>query len=240
MGHIQYGRQYANQPTVYRDGANDGFHEAVGELMSMCVSTPKHLYAIGLLDDLMKDNETEINYLFSKALATVSTLPFHYLNDLWRWKIFDTQRVIPESEWNNEFWRLSQDVVGVSAPVDRTNPDFLDGPTIYHVAQDYDMIRYFTRTILQFQFAESLCQVAGHEGPLHDCDFYGSLAAGDKLASMLKLGSSQPWQVALEALTGETTMNAVAIRKYFEPLEKWLKQENENNGNIPGWPSRRN
>ena len=33
--------------------------------------------------------------------------------------------------------------------------------------QDYDMIRYFVRTILQFQFLEELCSVAGHTGPLH-------------------------------------------------------------------------
>jgi len=41
-----------------RDGANDGFHEAVGELMSMCVSTPKHLHTIGLLENLVESNGT--------------------------------------------------------------------------------------------------------------------------------------------------------------------------------------
>ena len=30
MGHIQYFMQYAHQPQVYRDGANNGFHEAIG------------------------------------------------------------------------------------------------------------------------------------------------------------------------------------------------------------------
>jgi len=114
------------------------------------------------------------------ALNTVSTLPFHYVMDLWRWEAFGG--TYPEtSVWNEEFWKLSEEIVGVKSPVPRSSQD-LDPPTIFHVAQDYDMIRYFTRTILQFQFAESLCQEAGHEGPLNTCDFYGSKPAGDKLA----------------------------------------------------------
>ncbi|OXA60176.1 Angiotensin-converting enzyme [Folsomia candida] len=160
-----------------REGANDGFHEAIGELMSMIVSTPKHLYAIGLLDELPTDNKTEINYLFQQALSTISTLPFHLLQDQWRWNAFRGYYGNMSSQWNGEFWALSEAIVGVHAPVERTEED-LDCPSIFHVAQDYDMIRYFTRTILQFQFAESLCEAAGHEGPLTDCDFYGSQEAG--------------------------------------------------------------
>lgn len=115
-----------------------------------------------------------------KSLETVSTLPFHYLQDFWRWNAFrgDYPNV---SGWNDKFWKLSEELVGVKPPVSRT-PEDLDCPAIFHVAQDYDMIRYFTRTILQFQFAESLCEAAGHQGPINECDFYGSEAAGNKLA----------------------------------------------------------
>ncbi|CAG7815833.1 unnamed protein product, partial [Allacma fusca] len=232
MGHIQYFMQYSNQPAIYRDGANDGFHEAIGELMSMCVSTPKHLYAIGLLEDKLQDDEIEINYLFSQAITTVSAMPFHYLNDLWRWKIFNGS--IPVENWNTEFWDLAKEITGVEPPVVR-DESVLDCPTIFHVAQDYDMIRYFTRTVLQFQFANSLCDAAGHKGALNECDFYGSLAAGDKLASMLKLGSSQPWEVALESLTGEKGMTAEAIKNYFSKLTTWLHNKNIEEGNKVGW-----
>lgn len=121
-----------------------------------------------------------MNYLLSTALNTVSSLPFHYVMDLWRWRAFAGDYDSTEL-WNNEFWKLSEEIVGVSSPVARSPAD-LDPPTIFHVAQDYDMIRYFTRTILQFQFAETLCEVSGHEGPLNTCDFYGSKDAGDKLA----------------------------------------------------------
>ncbi|CAG7828941.1 unnamed protein product [Allacma fusca] len=217
-----------------RGGANDGFQEAIGELMSMCVSTPKHLRQIGLIEEEDDDEEIEINYLFSKALTTIASMPFHYLNDLWRWKIFKKDSTIPERKWNQEFWKLSKKITGVEAPVPR-NDSVLDGPTIYHVSHDYDMIRYFTRTVLQFQFAKALCDEAGHQGQLNQCDFYGSLAAGKKLESMLKLGSSLPWEDALQVLTGGREMNSQEILKYFAKLQKWLQDTNEKEGNIPGW-----
>lgn len=232
LGHIQYYMQYAHQPEVYRAGANGGFHEAIGELMAMAGATPKHLHQIGLMKELVEDDEGDINFLMSQALITVSTLPFHLVNDLWRWKIFRGE--IPKERWNEEFWRLKEEIVGVKSPVARSKDD-LDPPTLFHICQDYDMIRYFTRTVLQFQFAEALCRISGHEGPLHRCDFSGSKEAGAALAEMLKLGSSRPWPEALEKLTGETKMSARPILQFFAPLMKWLKEKNAENGDVPGW-----
>lgn len=56
---------------------------------------------------------------------------------------------------------------------------------------------------------------------------------------MLQMGASKPWPDALEALTGERNMNATAIRQYFAPLEKWLKETNRANGDVPGWSLKR-
>jgi len=232
LGHIQYQQQYKTLPQVYRDGANDGFHEAIGELMAMSGATPSHLFSIGLMDDLVQDEELDLNFLMSQALITISTLPYHLVNDVWRWRAFrgDYQ----EASWNAEYWALKEQILGVSAPTERSQED-LDPPTIFHINQDYDMIRYFTRTILQFQFAEKLCDISGHTGPLHRCDFSGSKEAGSALAKMLRLGSSKPWQDALEELTGEREMSARPILKFFEPLHQWLKKTNLENGDIVGW-----
>jgi len=232
LGHIQYYQQYKSQPQVYRDGANDGFHEAIGELMAMAGATPSHLYSIGLLDDLVLDDELDLNFLMRQALITVTTLPYHLVNDLWRWRAFRGE--YNTSTWNDEYWALKEKIVGVKAPTERTKED-LDPPTIFHICQDYDMIRYFTRTILQFQFWDKLCEISGHQGPLHRCDFSGSHDAGEALSRMLRLGSSKPWQDALEQLTGERKMNAEPILRFFEPLYQWLKQTNERNGDSPGW-----
>lgn len=69
LGHIQYFLQYQHQPYVYRNGANPGFHEAVGDVLSLSVSTPKHLERIGLLKDYKRDEETRINQLFLTVIS---------------------------------------------------------------------------------------------------------------------------------------------------------------------------
>ncbi|XP_023320479.1 angiotensin-converting enzyme 2 [Eurytemora carolleeae] len=97
------------------------------------------------------------------------------------------------------------------------------------------MIRYFVRTLLQFQFLESLCQESGHTGPLHRCDFSGSVAAGAKLTEMLNLGASVPWPKALKKLTGTEKMSTKPILEFFQPLQEWLKEENMKNGDRVGW-----
>ena len=216
LGHIQYQQQYSDLPMVFRDGANDGFHEAIGELMAMAGATPKHLYTLGLIDELIEDEELDINFLMSQALITISTLPFHLVNDLWRWKAFRGD--FPVNQWNAEFWKLKRSIVGVEAPVERSEAD-LDPPSLFHICQDYDMIRYFVRTILQFQFAEALCDISGHDGPLLHCDFSGSLEAGEALAQMLRLGKSVSWQDALESLTGTREMSVRPILRFFKPLQ---------------------
>lgn len=54
---IDTGIKFPNFST--RDGANDGFHEAIGELMSMSVATTKHLHSVGLLEALEDDPGTD-------------------------------------------------------------------------------------------------------------------------------------------------------------------------------------
>ena len=62
-----------------------------------------------------------------------------------------------EGKWNEEYWKLKEEFVGVVPPVERTEAD-LDPPTIFHIAQDYDMIRWAVRSKpvqLESQIAKS-------------------------------------------------------------------------------------
>ena len=43
MGHIQYYQNHAAQPVVFRNGANPGFHEAIGDTIALSVNTPAYL-----------------------------------------------------------------------------------------------------------------------------------------------------------------------------------------------------
>jgi peptidyl-dipeptidase A len=94
-------------------------------------------------------------------------------------------------------------------------------------------MRYFLAAILQFQFHRTLCEEAGHKGPLHTCSNYANKAAGQKLWKMLEAGSSRPWPETLALLTGKRQMDASAILAYFAPLQRWLKTQNQ--GRKCGW-----
>lgn len=234
MGHIQYYQQYAYQPLVFREGANPGFHEAVGDVLALSVSTPKHLKTIGLLDEISQDNEGMINFLYSTALMKTAFLPFGYLIDLWRWGVFSGD--VKKNELNTKWWEMRLKYQGICPPVRRTEEDF-DPGCKYHVPANTPYVRYFVSHVIQFQFHKALCEAAGHTGPLYECDIYNSKDAGRVLSQMLELGSSENWNEAMNIMTGGVTrkMDAGPMLEYFEPLYNWLKEQNKDE--IIGWTS---
>nr|XP_046247810.1 angiotensin-converting enzyme 2 isoform X1 [Scatophagus argus] len=236
MGHNQYQMAYRNLSYLLRDGANEGFHEAVGEIMSLSAATPKHLQSLGLLPaDFIYDNETEINFLLKQALTIVATLPFTYMLEEWRWQAFAGN--ITKDEWMKRWWEMKRELVGVVEPVPR-DETYCDPPALFHVSGDYSFIRYFTRTIYQFQFQKALCDAAGHTGPLSSCDITGSTAAGTKLRNMLELGRSKSWTQALHTISGDVRMDARPLLEYFQKLHDWLKTENQKHSRLVGWKTK--
>ncbi|XP_072023599.1 angiotensin-converting enzyme-like [Amphiura filiformis] len=232
VGHIQYTLQYKDLPLVFRGGANRGFHEAVGEVISLSVGTPKHLFEVGLLEENIEDEEIDINFLLKTALDTIGTLPFSLALEQWRYDVFAGK--VDQDNWMKRWWELKETLVGVRPPVERSEEDF-DPGAMFHITIDYSFLRYFLRTIIQFQFHKALCEAAGHTGPLHRCDIYRSKEAGNKLAQMLGMGKSKPWRDAMEAITGQREMSADAIMEYYAPLMEWLEKTNAENEEYIGW-----
>src|SRR4051795_10982068 len=228
LGHNFYQRAYNQQPPSFRDSANDGFHEAVGDTIALSI-TPEYLVQIGLLDKA-PDTSKDIGLLLHKALEKIAFLPFGLVIDQWRWKVFSGE-VTPD-KYIQAWWSLRQKYQGIAPPVDRSESDF-DPAAKYHVAANVPYMRYFLADILQFQFHRALAQTAGCTGPLNRCSIYGNQAAGAKLNSMLEMGASRPWQEALEKIAGTRQMDASAIRDYFAPLQKWLDEQNK--GKPVGW-----
>ncbi len=228
LGHNFYQRAYKGQPFLFESGANDGFHEAIGDTIALAV-TPEYLQQIGLLDKV-PSADADIPLLLKKALDKVAFLPFGLLIDQWRWKVFSGE--ITPANYNQAWWDLRLKYQGVAPPVARSEADFDPGAK-YHVAGNVPYMRYFLADILQFQFYRAMCKEAGFNGPLHRCTFYNSKQAGEKLNKMLAMGQSQPWPDALEALTGQRQMDASAILDYFAPLQKWLDEQNK--GQKAGW-----
>jgi peptidyl-dipeptidase A len=228
LGHSFYQRAYNQQPFVFRTGANDGFHEAIGDAIALSI-TPKYLVEIGLLRE-EPPRSKDIGLLLQRALDKVAFIPFGLLVDQWRWRVFSGD--ISPSEYNAAWWNLRETYQGVKAPVERSESNFDPGAK-FHVPNNTPYTRYFLAHILQFQFHREMCALAGHEGPLNRCSIYGSEAVGERLAAMLEMGKSRPWPEALEVLTGSREIDASAVVDYFAPLKEWLDQQNE--GATCGW-----
>ncbi|MDN4501203.1 M2 family metallopeptidase [Alteromonadaceae bacterium BrNp21-10] len=228
LGHNYYQRAYKNEPLLYRNSANDGFHEAIGDTIALSI-TPKYLKEIGLINEI-PDASNDIGMLLKVALDKIAFIPFGLMVDQWRWKVL-TGEVKPE-DYNKVWWELRNQYQGVMAPVARP-ADAFDPGAKYHVPANTPYTRYFLAHILQFQFHKALCEIAGDEGPIHRCSIYGSKEAGTALNNMLEMGMSKPWQQALETLTGSPKMDASAVIDYFAPLQTWLDEQNQ--GRSCGW-----
>jgi peptidyl-dipeptidase A len=229
LGHIYYYVNYGELTPLFREGANDGFHEGIGDTLVLSM-TPKYFQKLGLLTNIAENPKSDLNVLMKRALDKVAFLPFGLLVDQWRWQVFDG-RVTP-ANYNAGWWALRTKYQGIAPPVARTEADFDPGAK-YHVPSVTPYTRYFLAHILQFQFHRALCRAAGFEGQLHQCSIYGSKPAGEKLRSLLALGASKPWQEALLAVSGEKQMDASAIAEYFAPLKTWLDEQNA--GQTCGW-----
>jgi peptidyl-dipeptidase A len=228
LGHNFYQRAYNTQPFLYKNSANDGFHEAVGDTIALSV-TPSYLVKIGMLDK-EPPASSDIPLLLRDALDKVAFLPFGIMIDKWRWKVFSGE--VTPANYNKAWWELRRQYQGIAPPNGRTEDDF-DSGAKYHIAANVPYARYFLARILQFQFHRALCRTIDFKGPLNRCSIYDSKEAGAKLNKMLEMGQSRPWPEALEALAGQKQMDATAIIDYFAPLKTWLDAQNK--GQACGW-----
>ena len=230
LGHNYYQRAYNAQPYLYLNGANDGFHEAIGDTIALSI-TPDYLVQTGLLaKNKLPSADKDTGLLLRQAMDKVAFLPFGLLIDKYRWGVF-SGRIAPTAL--NQGWNdLRLQYQGIVPPTPRTEADFDPGAK-YHIPASVPYTRYFLARILQFQFYKAACDQAGWKGPLHRCSFYGNKEVGQRLNAMLALGASKPWPDALEAFTGSREMSGAAMIEYFRPLQAWLQQENA--GKRCGW-----
>ena len=229
LGHNYYQRAYKDQPPIFQNSAHSGFHEAVGDTVTLSM-TPSYLAEVGLIGSAEESREAVINRQMMMALDKIAFLPFAKLVDEWRWGVFSGE--ITAQNYNQAWWDLRTRYQGIAPAVTRSEADFDPGAK-YHIPGNVSYTRYFLAAVLQFQFQRALCAVAGHEGELQACSVFGSEEAGEKFYAMLEAGQSAPWQETLEKLTGTRQMDATAIIDYFEPLMAYLAEQNE--GRNCGW-----
>ena len=230
LGHNYYQRAYRGQDHLFKEGAHDGFHEAIGDFVALSI-TPYYLQQIGLIsEEQVPGADADLSLLLDTALDKIAFLPFAITVDQWRWGVLDGST--PEADYNTAWWELREANQGIVPPGPRPD-DAFDPGAKYHIPGNTPYLRYFLSYILQFQFHQAACEMAGWEGPLHRCSIYGNEEVGERLNAMLEMGASEPWRDALEAFTGTREMDGSAITAYFDPLIQWMREENE--GRQCGW-----
>lgn len=224
LGHNYYQRAYNKLPYLYLNGANDGFHEAIGDTIALSI-TPQYLVQIGLLDAArVPAADKDIGLLLKQAMDKVAFLPFGLLVDKWRWGVF--AGTIKPANYNAAWTDLRRHYQGIVPPVARDETNFDPGAK-YHIPGNTPYTRYFLARLLQFQFYEAACKQAGWTGPLHRCSFYGNKEVGRRFHAMLEMGASKPWPDALQAFTGSREMSGKSMIAYFKPLMIWLQAQNK-------------
>lgn len=229
LGHNIYQRAYKDQPYLFENGANDGFHEAIGDFAGLNALTPGYLKQLGLIDTV-PGPEADVPYLLKVAMDGVAFLPFGLLVDKWRWEVFSGQ-VTPD-HYNDAWWALVKQYQGMVPPGPRP-ADAFDPGSKNHVATSVPYARYFLARVYEYQFYRAACRQAGWKGPLNRCSVFGDKQVGAKFQKMLAMGQSRPWPEALEAFTGEKDIDASALTEYFAPLNAWLTEQNK--GEKCGW-----
>ncbi len=222
LGHNFYQRAYKGQPYIFKGGANDGFHEAIGDFIGLSALTPTYLQQTGLLK-AAPGPEGDIPFLLKMALDKIAFMPFGLMVDRWRWEVFDGE--LTPATYNSGWWKLRTQYQGITPPGPRPDGAFDPGAK-YHVPGNVPYTRYFLAHVYQFQFHRAACQQMGWKGPLHRCSIYGDKAVGAKFNAMMEMGASRPWPEAMQAFTGETRGDATGVTDYFKPLNIWLTKQN--------------
>ena len=226
LGHIFYYQAYNHIPTVFQAGANDGFQEAFGDLLTLSI-TPDYLVDIGFIskDDADEAKQDPIGLLMKQALDGVVIVPWALMLDKWRSGVFDGD--IDESNLNSSWWSLREEYQGINTSYERSE-NYFDPGAKYHIPGNTPYTRYYLASIMQYQFHEALCNLIDYDGYLHECSIYGNKEAGDRIITTMAMGQSLPWQDAFENLTGTRQLSGKSIMNYYAPLKEWLDEENKN------------
>jgi len=225
LGHIYYYMSYTRPevPPVLRGGANRGFHEGIGELISIASLQVPYLKEAGILPA-----ETEIDqikWLLNEALEqTVAFLPWSSgVMTFWERDLYENE--LPADQWNSRWWEYVARFQGVEPPGERTE-EYCDPVSKTHISDDpgqyYD---YAFATVLKYQLHDHIARKILKTDP-YNANYYGSKAAGAFLRDLMAEGQTRDWRELLKETTGEN-LSTRAMMEYFKPLMEYLQEANK-------------
>jgi peptidyl-dipeptidase A len=231
LGHGHYFEAYSRPevPYLLRIGAAPGFHEGVGELISLASSQVPYLQSRGVLPANFKADKTA--FLLDDALAR--SLPFIYFScgTMSHWEADIYAHNLPADQWNARWWKYVSDFQGIEPPSPR-GEEFCDAASKTHIndtpAYYYN---YAFATVFKFQLHDYIARNILHQPP-QSCNYADNKEVGAWLNNILKKGGTEDWRKVLKEATGED-ISTRAMMEYFKPLMSWLEEQNK--GRQIGW-----
>lgn len=223
LGHIYYYIAYSRPevPPLLREGANRAFHEGIGELISLAASQQSYLRGRGVLKADQKIDR--IQWLLNDATMSIVFLPWSAgVMSHWEHDFYELE--LPADQLNARWWHYVKKYQGIAPPSPR-GEEFCDAATKTHINDDpagyYD---YALATLLKFQFHRTIARDI-LKTDYNDADYFGSVATGDFLRSILREGQTRDWRELVKETTG-AEMSGKAMLEYYLPLVEWLSQDN--------------
>ncbi len=224
LGHIYYYLCYTRPevPVLLREGANRGFHEAIGSLMGLASMQKAFLQGRGIVKNDVKTDDMKA--LLKEALDYVVFLPWsagvmtHFERDLYAGEL-------TASEYNARWWSYVKTYQGIEPPSTR-DESYCDAATKTHInndaAQYYD---YAISNVILHQFHAHIAKQILQQD-VRNTNYYGSQKTGEFLANVLKLGATEDWRKVMKEHLG-SDVSAKPLLEYFEPLTSYLKEQNK-------------
>ena len=231
LGHGHYFAAYTRPevPPLLRIGAAPGFHEGIGELISLASSQVPYLQTRGILPADFKADKTA--FLLDDALARSVPFIFFASGTMTHWESDIYAHQLDPDEWNARWWKYVSEMQGVEPPSPR-GEEWADYATKTHIndtpAYYYN---YAVATVLKFQLHDYIARNILHQ-PAQSCNYADNKQVGTWLNNILKKGGTEDWRKVLKDATGED-LSTRAMVDYFQPLMAWLEEQNK--GRQIGW-----
>ena len=230
LGHVFYFLSYSRPevPFVLREGASPAMHEAMAEALATAPAQLPYLRQLGLVKPEQKFDE--IQWLLNDALEKVVFIPWSAgVMAAWERDFYEDN--LPADQLNQRWWEHVAKYQGVAPPEPR-GEEYCDAATKTHINDDpAEYYKYSIAFAIKYQLHMHIAKKILHQDP-HNCSVAGSKAVGAFLYGIMKQGATKEWRAVIKDATGEE-FSGRPMLEYFEPLTKYLKEQNK--GREVGW-----
>ena len=230
LGHVFYFLSYARPevPFVLREGASPAMHEAMAEALATAPAQLPYLRRLGLVKP--EQQFDQIQWLLNDALDKVVFIPWS-AGVMAAWERDFYEGNLPADQSNQRWWQHVAKYQGIAPPEPR-GEEFCDAATKTHINDDpAEYYKYSIAFAIKYQLHMHIAKKILHQDP-RNCDVAGHKEVGVFLYNIMKQGATKDWRTVIREATGED-FSGRPMREYFEPLTKYLKEQNR--GREVGW-----